>query len=174
MIDEAETSGYDFYMEKKPLRIYVDTSVFGGVFDREFAESSKIFFHLGRQRHFAMVISSVVLEEIQKAPKPVQVFFNTFTPILETLPMTDDAYDLRTAYIQAGIVTEKWKADALHIAAATVRACSVVVSWNFKHIVNFRKVGQYNAVNLLQGYSSLSIVSPPEVIGYYEEEKKDI
>ncbi len=76
--------------------------------------------------------------------------------------------------MQAGIVTEKWKADALHIAAATVRACPVVVSWNFKHIVNFRKVSQYNAVNLLQGYSSLSIVSPPEVIGYYEEEKKDI
>ncbi len=78
-------------MEKKPLKIYVDTSVFGGVFDKEFAEPSKIFFHLGRQGYFFMVTSSVVSEEIQKAPKPVQDFFNTFTPILETLPMTDEA-----------------------------------------------------------------------------------
>jgi hypothetical protein len=163
-----------YRMGKQPLKIYVDTSVFGGIFDKEFAESSKIFFHLGRQGFFFMVTSSVVLEEILKAPKPVQDFFNTFSPILETLPITDDTYDLRAAYMQAGIVTEKWKADALHIAAATVRACPVVVSWNFKHIVNFRKVSQYNAVNLLQGYASLSIVSPPEVIGYYEEEKKDI
>jgi hypothetical protein len=35
-----------------------------------------------------------------------------------------------------GIVTRKYEADALHIALATLAKVDVLVSWNFKHIVN--------------------------------------
>ncbi len=85
---------------------------------------------------------------------------------------TTETLRLQLAYLEAGIVSDKWFADALHVAMATVSGCSVVVSWNFKHIVNLRKVTQYNAVNMLKGYPTLSIVSPPEVIGYDEDEKE--
>ena len=38
-------------------------------------------------------------------------------------------------------------ADALHIAFATVAGVDILVSWNFKYIVNFRRIRAYNEVN---------------------------
>jgi len=42
----------------------------------------------------------------------------------------------------------KSEVDALHVAVATVSNCRLIVSWNFKHIVNFQKIPLYNGVNL--------------------------
>lgn len=65
-------------------------------------------------------------------------------------------------------MSEKWYDDALHVAIATVADCDVIVSWNFKHIVNFQKIPMFNAVNVLNGYKPIAIHSPVEVINYGE------
>jgi predicted nucleic acid-binding protein len=59
--------------------------------------------------------------------------------------------------------------DAQHIATATVSHADVLVSWNFKHIVNLLRIRAYNAVNLKYGYPLLEIRTPQEVINYGEE-----
>ena len=51
----------------------------------------------------------------------------------------------------------------LHIALATVVDADVLVSWNFRHIVNLARIRGYNSVNLRQGYPVLEIRSPLEV-----------
>jgi len=84
-------------------------------------------------------------------------------PIATIVKVTADALILQMAYIQAGILTEKWYDDALHVAVATVTGCDLIVSWNFKHIVNFNKIPKFNAVNILQGYRHIDIYSPLEV-----------
>ena len=55
---------------------------------------------------------------------------------------------------------------ALHVALATTNRCRLIVSWNFKHIVHFDKIPLYNGVNLINGYDTLSINTPSEVIDY--------
>jgi len=40
----------------------------------------------------------------------------------------------------------------------------MIVSWNFKHIVQYDKIPLYNAVNTLQGYGNIGIFSPLEVV----------
>ncbi|MCG3198990.1 MAG: hypothetical protein HUU16_04465 [Candidatus Omnitrophica bacterium] len=50
------------------------------------------------------------------------------------------------------------------MALATILACRVIVSWNFRHIVHFQKIPLYNAVNRLMGYSEIGIHTPLEVI----------
>jgi hypothetical protein len=40
----------------------------------------------------------------------------------------------------------------------------LLVSWNFKHIVHWDKIRGFNAVNLREGYPSIEIRSPQEVI----------
>ena len=57
------------------------------------------------------------------------------------------------------------RADALHIALATVAKVDVLVSWNFRHIVNLTRIHAYNAVNLKKGYPLLEIRTPREVAG---------
>jgi hypothetical protein len=42
---------------KKAIRIYADTSVFGGVFDPEFAAASSLFLDQVKKNRFHLVIS---------------------------------------------------------------------------------------------------------------------
>ena len=72
--------------------------------------------------------------------------------------------ELRDAYLKAGILGETSDADALHVAAATVLNCDIVLSWNFKHIVHFEKIQGFNAVNRMNNYKAIDIYSPPEVV----------
>jgi len=67
-------------------------------------------------------------------------------------------------YIEEGVVSEEYLVDAQHIAIATVSRVDVLVSWNFKHIVNLSKIRVYNSVNLKYGYPLLEIRSPREVL----------
>jgi len=58
----------------------------------------------------------------------------------------------------------------LHVAVATLSQASLIVSWNFKDIVNFQKIPMYNAVNTLHGYKEIAIYSPLEVVEYEDQD----
>ena len=47
---------------------------------------------------------------------------------------------------------------------ATLAKVDVLVSWNFKHMVNLSRIQGFNGVNLLSGYAALEIRSPKEVL----------
>jgi predicted nucleic acid-binding protein len=152
-----------------PTRVYADTSVFGGVFDLEFARTSKAFFDRVRDGTFELVVSAVVQAEIAPAPKAVRELLDDLLPMADVVRITAGALELRNAYLQAGILTPAWAEDALHVALATLAGCAMIVSWNFKHIVHYRKIPLYNAVNTLRGYGKIEIYSPREVVEDDEE-----
>ena len=151
---------------RKLIRIYADTSVFGGVFDEEFEAASKAFFDGVRKKKFLLVTSDLVRQEIKAGPENVQKLFYDFLPIAEVTEITPESLKLQQYYTDAGIVPERHSTDALHVALATTSQASLIVSWNFKHIVNFQKIPLYNAVNTLHGYREIAIYSPLEVIEY--------
>lgn len=66
--------------------------------------------------------------------------------------------------VKSGVVSNICKADAEHVAAASVAEVDFIVSWNFKHIVHYEKISGYQAVNLLNGYKPINIYSPKEVV----------
>lgn len=150
-------------------RIYADTSVFGGCYDEEFRDTSRTFFDQIREERFALVTSALVQEEIGPAPPDVQRLFSDMLRFMEVADINQSALDLRDAYLEAGIVSGKWAEDALHVAIATVASCTMIVSWNFKHIVHYDKISLYNAVKILQRQEPISIFSPLEVIVYEDE-----
>ncbi len=153
----------------EPIRVYADTSVFGGPFDPEFSEASIAFFEQIRLSRFCLVVSAVVRAEIEPAPQEVRKLFQEMAAYAEVVEPSRDALELRQAYLDARILTPQSADDAFHVALATASMCAIIVSWNFQHIVHFRKIPQYNAVNMLKGYPALAIYSPREVIDYEEE-----
>jgi hypothetical protein len=68
--------------------------------------------------------------------------------LIEVLSLDAEAEALAADYIRDGAVGMNQRADALHIAIATAARVDVLVSWNFKHIVNLRRIHAFNAVNL--------------------------
>jgi hypothetical protein len=101
---------------------------------------------------------------LELVPEPVRAVLAALpakqVDIVGTSPESDK---LRDAYLEAAVVGAASSNDAAHIAVATISGVDLVVSWNFKHIVHFEKIGGYEAVNSLRGYRSPRIYSPREV-----------
>lgn len=146
------------------IRVYADSSVYGGVFDDEFSRPSLVFFDRVREGRFRWVVSALVEEELEQSPSEVREWFAKFRVAADSVAVTDEAVALRQAYLDAGILTPKSSDDALHVALATVAQCGLIVRWNFRHIVHYRKIPRYNAVNVLHRRAILDIRSPLEVI----------
>lgn len=147
------------------LRIYIDTSVFGGYYDPEFREVTRKLFAEIKAGRFWVLVSPIVVKELQQAPEAVRnLLLDLPDEVMEAVPLTEDAIALRDAYIAAGVVTKKSLDDATHIAIASVARADLIVSWNFKHIVHFDKIRGYHAINIREGYSQVPIHSPREVV----------
>ena len=148
-------------MKKPVMRLYLDTSVFGGVYDKEFETDSKRLFEAIHKRKAFVMVSDVTLEEIQGAPDKVKsVMTDLPKDQVLFLNSTEEAIGLRDEYLARKILTPKSTDDATHVALATINRADAIVSWNFKHIVRLDKMKQYNQVNFAFGYGILQIVSP--------------
>jgi predicted nucleic acid-binding protein len=147
------------------LIVYPDTSVFGGCFDREFAEESRTFFAEIRSGRFDILVSETTLRELQRAPDYVrQVLADVPEDRLMSMALSEEVEALRDAYVDALVVGASAILDAEHIASASVAGVDLIVSWNFKHVVHFEKIRGYHAVNLLRGYHPIPIHTPREVV----------
>ena len=84
---------------------------------------------------------------------------------MEFLRLTPPAAELAQRYLAEGVLGVGMLADAEHIAMASVAHVDVLVSWNFRHIVNLPRIHGYHAVNVRLGYPAIEIRSPREVLG---------
>ena len=151
----------------KKQRIYIDTSVVGGFFDRMFAEDTKLLFKRLENKEVIFVLSDLLREELKSAPQRVRSLLDNY-PVenFETLVLTDEARELADKYIVENVVGRTSLDDCRHIALATINKVDVLASWNFKHIVNLTRIRGYNAVNLKNGYQTLEIRNPKDLIDY--------
>jgi len=146
------------------IRVYVDTSVFGGTADDEFAAASQRFFQRVHGGDFIVLVSELTIRELMKSPTKVQqVLADLPEGSVEMVPADQEAMALAKAYLDEGILTGSSVADALHVATAVVAGAELILSWNFKHIVNYDRIRKYNGVNALRGYPSIEIRSPLEM-----------
>lgn len=148
-------------------RFYIDTSVFGGHFDVEFAEFTVPLFERLKNGEFTLLFSTVTQEELANAPQNVRDLVQHIKiEHTEFIEMTDEAVELATEYIAEKVVGLTSLADCLHIALATANNADYLISWNFKHIVNVQRIRGYNAINIKNGYKQLEIRSPRDFIQY--------
>ena len=152
-------------MANQQIRVYADTSVFGGVFDPEFSAPSRQFFDEVDAGLFSLVISPVIEEELEQAPEEIRSFFANYADSAQTVEICPQAIDLQLQYIELGVVAERSLADALHVAMATVSGCELFTSWKYRDIVHFKKAPKYNAVNMLHSYRPIGIHAPTTLSG---------
>ena len=148
----------------KTLRVYADTSVWGGCFDPEFAEDSCRVIDAVKEGRVVLLVSDLLVRELEPAPEPVRALLAALpADAAEIVMLSEESEALRDAYLAAQIIGPSARNDAAHIAIATVARADAIVSWNFRHIVRLDKIKAYNQVNLANGYGILTIVSPKEV-----------
>jgi len=153
-------------------RLYLDTSVLGAVCDpgpeERVAATMRLLQGL-RGGAWDGYVSVVVLEEVARAPEPIRQRIITElqkTP-LSVLEESSERLTLARAYVEAGAIPTQYEDDARHVAVATVSDVKVIVSWNFRHMVNIERKRRLNSVNVREGDPLIDLISPWEVI--YEQ-----
>ncbi len=151
-------------MEAK-LRVYLDTSVISALGDSRWPERQQLtqeFF--ARLLEFTPCTSEVAVTEIMRTRDPARrAEMLKLLERLTVLPLEAEATKLSNRYLHAGIFPDSVTDDALHVAVAVLTGQNVIVSWNFKHLVNLRRKAAVLALNQSLGHRTPDIITPPEV-----------
>jgi|SRR3989339_986997 len=158
----------------KKLKIYLDTSVISHLNAEDVPEKMETTIKLWeeiRERKYEIYISDLVFVEIKKCSesKKSLMLYNLDKIQFNEIEINQDIKDLAQKYIDLNILSEKHLEDALHIAAASISDCDILLSWNFKHIVRVKTIFGANGVNRTMGYKEIQLLSPDAIVGEEEE-----
>ena len=153
----------------KKLKLYIETSTWNFIYADDAPEKqavTKDFFAALQKGGYEIFVSNVVLLEISRAGevvrKRLEGLIERYQPLL--LESSQEAKKLAELYVQRGVIPANKFEDALHVGIATVAEMDALVTWNYKHLANFRKAEYFYGINLEQGYSKrLEIITPMEV-----------
>lgn len=153
----------------KKIKYYLDTTVFNFVFAESDTEKKEITLKFFKDLPLiaeGVYISDEVVREISRASEPrksqLEGLIRDTNPFLLEIDLETE--ELAERYISEGIIPEKYRSDAIHIAAAVINGIDVIVSWNFEHIVKLKTRVMVDGVNKLLGYHEIEICSPEEVV----------
>jgi predicted nucleic acid-binding protein len=153
----------------KKIKYYLDTTIFNFVFAEGETEKKDITIKLFRDLPLiaeGMYISDEVIREISRASEPrrsqLEGLLRESSPLLLEIDLESEK--MADRYIEEGIIPERYRSDALHIAVAVINGIDAIVSWNFEHIVKLKTRVMVNGINRLLGYHEIEICSPEEVV----------
>jgi predicted nucleic acid-binding protein len=147
------------------LRIYLDTSVFSAYDDERAPErlaETKEFW--SRLDGYDVSTSDLAVAELrQTAGSEKRARLEALLSGVTVHSVTDEMRALARRYVDGGVFSESMYNDALHVAAAVLTGQDILLSWNFRHLVNRRRRAQVNEINTLSGLPTVEIVAPPEL-----------
>lgn len=151
------------------LRLYLDTSVWSGLFAERQPEHrhwGKLLLDHARDSSIQIYASDTVLAEFARAPEDLRDRLVRALEDSEAIVLEADSrvIEFATACIDRGTIPPRYEADAMHIACAVVAGLDAVVSWNMEHIVKLKTKHDVKVLCLELGYRLVEIVTPPEVL----------
>ena len=153
---------------RKP-KIYLETTLFNFYIDSRLGDphtdTVKLFKEIAAGKYEAYT-SDYVIDELERAPekkrdKMISLFSEYGIKVLEPDTAASKLADL---YVTEGVIPLKYRTDCLHIAIATVNGLDMIISMNFEHIVKRKTVKMTGAINILNGFQTIEIYSPMEVV----------
>ena len=150
-------------------RLYLETSVWNFIFADDAPEKKQItlaFFDKVREGEYEIFISDTVIQEIERADEDKQrILFESIEQYKpKVLEINNDVGRMAREYISEGILPQTKLDDATHAAVATVHGLDALISWNLRHLANYKKMEQINKVNMENGYTKrLDLITPMEV-----------
>jgi predicted nucleic acid-binding protein len=148
--------------------VYLETTMFNYYFDeaKDAQQTTVAFFEAIGRGEFNGYTSTITYKELNAAsePKRTQMLELIEKYHITVLDDTDEVDKLTEIYIENGVVPAKKQVDARHIALASIHDMDMILSFNFKHINKLKTKAAIPLINQLEGYKSIIITQPQEVI----------
>ena len=157
----------------KKLRLYIDTSAIGYLDenDEKHSKDKEAMLALWediKSLKYDVIISELTFKELSDNENTEKV--NTLLAFIaqiehETIGITAEAEHIASLVKKSELlVSDKHQNDRLHIGCAFVTGCDVIVSMNFKHLVNVRTIRGVRAISSIEGYKNIDIVQPVALV----------
>ena len=134
---------------KKKIRVYLDTSVISYLDQQDAPErmqETRELWNILATGKYEIVISSITLAEIAKCDN------------------NDDVDELAGLIVQEDILSPKSIEDASHIAAAILSESDIILSWNFKHLVNIKTINGVRKICFSRSFNKIIDIYSPNIL----------
>lgn len=159
-------------MAIKKIKIYIDTSVISHLKQDDVPEKMKdtlTFWKEIKNDKYEICLSNITIGEILECPEPKRTILRDYLNEIEYNLVdfeNDEEIEIMAQQIISNkILTQKSYDDCLHIAGAVVYGCDIIVSWNFKHMVNYKTINGVKILSYQNGYKIIEIFTPTIMIG---------
>jgi predicted nucleic acid-binding protein len=157
--------------------VYIETSVVSYLVARPPARTVAHQWHVWtkdwwrlRRPYFECVISEEVLREAAAGdPKASRQRLEALSTLM-VLRRTPAVDELMEAFLSAGALPPKAKADAAHLAVASVYQVDYLLTWNMKHLANVQILRRLRPVAEQQGFRLPVVCTPLQLMGEIEYE----
>lgn len=157
------------------IRIYLDTSIISYLDQKDVPEKMKEtqkVWSLLKSNEYQVIISNLVFREISEATEEKRKKLMSFVEEIdyEKCEINEDILNLADLIINEGILKPKSMDDAIHIAAAIYSNSDIILSWNFKHLVNYNTINGVRQICFRNNINKIVDICSPYVL--LENEKK--
>lgn len=156
--------------ENRKIKVYLDTSVISYLDQQDAPEQMKETREVWERikaGQYDVFISDVVLRELADCKDEAKrdLLIGHLAEIKYNLiAVDDDIAKLAEKIVTKGVLKQKNIDDCQHIAAAILSDCDIIVSWNFKHIVNVKTIRGIKVITTVEGYKDLLIYQPTALL----------
>lgn len=147
------------------LRVYLDTSVFSATYDSRLSDRKLLTEDFwNKLDDYEASTSETAREEIELTEDAaLRARLRRLLERVTVHETTTEMWKLASRYVSRGIFSVRMYNDSLHVAAAVLTRQDVLLSWNFKHLVNRRRRSKVNQLNTELGLPLIEILAPPEL-----------
>jgi predicted nucleic acid-binding protein len=164
----------------KKLKIYLDTSVISHLEQYENPEKREDTLKLWediKSGKYEVYISSTTEREIMDCKRPEKRItlanhLKDIKNVYKKIEVNRLVIALANEIIEKGVIKNRDYDDCTHIAAAVIADCNVIVSWNFKHIVNMKTILGIKKIIWSKLRKQVEICSPTVLIDKGEEKNE--
>ena len=134
-----------------------------GIGNRSHQEATRSWWDTSRPK-FDIFISALLLDEASSGDSAAAQRRMEIIREIPALDVSILAEELAAHLLAASALPEKAKADALHIAIATVHGIDYLLTWNCKHIANATMRLKIESICRSSGYEPSIICTPLELM----------
>lgn len=157
-------------------KLYFDTSVISYLDQQDapgMMQQTIQFWEQVKDGRFSVVLSEVTELEVGNCPEPKRSILLDFLNQIQydVVQISKEMEFVAQKFVELGVLGERHVNDRLHLAAAIVSGCDILVSWNFKHLVKHKTIMGAKAVAAFGNYGDIWIYPPASLLA--EEDEHD-
>ena len=121
---------------------------------------------------YDILISDLVLAELNECKEPKRSILKKYLSQInyKRVKISKENEELANEIVEQGILNKKSFDDCLHIASAILSDCNIILSWNFKHMVNVNTINGIRRITFAKRFNSIDIYAPYVILNEKEEE----